>query len=508
MPLNGLPNPQQILDQYWPGGAVQQVMDTLYMATGGGGGGSTGPTGPTGNDGAGGGGPTGPTGSTGAAGAGGAQGIQGVTGPTGPTGNTGAGGAQGIQGVTGPTGPTGNTGNTGAAGAGGAQGVTGPTGITGPTGNTGAGGAVGTTGSTGSTGPTGATGVTGATGATGATGNTGPTGPTGKAAIDFVVGTSCGGTGTTFNGSLVAPVTVAVPAGSLIVVGTRDDRNGGTEASRTLIDSKGNTYTAILKTFLNGANGNGLGAVWYAWNAIALTTSDTWTYNAGGSGEIVHLAAVFFNNMQTSADPKDVAAGATGASSTPSVASGTPVASADIVVGGVLWGISGAVKDTYTLPSGWILGTSDIRTDGTRQGGIVIAYEQNPGASTITFNPTLGSSENFDIVSAQFKIVGIGPTGNTGPTGPTGPPFNTGATGAGPTGYMKLGNIIQQWGITSAAVGGGTVNFHQTYADGAIVTMGCSGPTGASPILTSVSKTGFGLRVNATSQIHWASIGT
>lgn len=156
MALPGLPNPQQKLDQYWLGGAVQQVMDTLYMATSSGGGGATGPTGATGTAGGGGAqGSTGPTGFTGNTGAGGGQGIQGVTGPTGATGNTGptgAGGGQGIQGVTGPTGPT------GASGTAGTQGSTGPTGVTGPTGATGAAGA-GSTGATGVTGPTGATGA-------------------------------------------------------------------------------------------------------------------------------------------------------------------------------------------------------------------------------------------------------------------------------------------------------------------------------------------------------------
>ena len=123
------------LDQYYPGGPVEQCWDEIhalenefntYVA------GVTGPfTGPTG--------PTG--GGTGGAGSG--------TGPTGPTG------------VSGPTGATGSTGSAGAGGIG----------ATGPTGSTGAAGSAGATGPTGagSTGPTGATGA-GSTGATGAAG--------------------------------------------------------------------------------------------------------------------------------------------------------------------------------------------------------------------------------------------------------------------------------------------------------------------------------------------------
>lgn len=109
-----------------------------------------------------------------------------------------------------------------------------------------------------------------------------------------------------------------------------------------------------------------------------------------------------------------------------------------------------------------------------------------------------------------------GPTGAAGPTGATGPGAFTGATAAGSgspaglTGYMVHGNIIQQWGSTNLlSPGGATVGFPVPYIDGApSVTLGCSGPTGTLPSITSVSTVGFGVTVGATAQLMWHALGT
>jgi hypothetical protein len=66
-----------------------------------------------------------------------------------------------------------------------------------------------------------------------------------------------------------------------------------------------------------------------------------------------------------------------------------------------------------------------------------------------------------------------------------------------------------QWGITSGLTGGGTVAFPLAFKNAAIVTLGCSGPTGALPIVTGVSTIGFGLKVNlGPVQVMWHAIGT
>ena len=107
-----------------------------------------------------------------------------------------------------------------------------------------------------------------------------------------------------------------------------------------------------------------------------------------------------------------------------------------------------------------------------------------------------------------------GVTGNTGPTGPTGNTGNTGpvsttaATGAGPTGYVEMGNILIQWGITAAAAGGATGTFPIPYKNSAIVVLGASGPTGMQPIVTAIGVSGFGFRVNAAGTLLWQAMGT
>lgn len=104
----------------------------------------------------------------------------------------------------------------------------------------------------------------------------------------------------------------------------------------------------------------------------------------------------------------------------------------------------------------------------------------------------------------------VGPTG-TGDTGPTGPTGNlwTGATGAGPTGSMSFGNFIHQWGMGTLTTGGATLAFPTPYIDAApSVVCGCSGPTGAFPVITSVSKVGFAVTSNAGCQLMWHASGT
>jgi hypothetical protein len=102
-----------------------------------------------------------------------------------------------------------------------------------------------------------------------------------------------------------------------------------------------------------------------------------------------------------------------------------------------------------------------------------------------------------------------GPTGQTGPTGPTGSITFTGATGAGPTGYVAFNNILLAWGITSAAAPGGGVGFPIAFSTAPVVTTGVSGPTGTFPLVTSRSTIGFNLSVNTGPvDVMWMAVGT
>jgi hypothetical protein len=104
-----------------------------------------------------------------------------------------------------------------------------------------------------------------------------------------------------------------------------------------------------------------------------------------------------------------------------------------------------------------------------------------------------------------------GPTGRDGETGPTGTISMTftGATGAGPTGYVAFNNVLLAWGITSAFPPGGGVGFPIAYSTAPVVTLGVSGPTGTFPLVISRSTIGFNLSVNTGPvDVMWMAAGT
>jgi hypothetical protein len=131
-----------------------------------------------------------------------------------------------------------------------------------------------------------------------------------------------------------------------------------------------------------------------------------------------------------------------------------------------------------------------------------------PG-STGPVGPTgFTGAAGFALTGATGVTGNTGPTGRTGPTGPTGPIDFTGATGAGPTGYVAFNNILLAWGITSAAAPGGGIGFPIAFSIAPVVTLGASGPTGSFPMVTTRSTIGFNLSVNATVDVMWMAVGT
>ena len=98
----------------------------------------------------------------------------------------------------------------------------------------------------------------------------------------------------------------------------------------------------------------------------------------------------------------------------------------------------------------------------------------------------------------------------TGPTGATGPqPSVVGSTGAGPTGYALLGNILINWGVVNATQAGTTGFFVLAYTDAnPSVTLGVSGPTGA--YISGLTKDGLKITVGTgqTGPVYYHAIGT
>lgn len=211
---------------------------------------------------------------------------------------------------------------------------------------------------------------------------------------------------TGFSGTMVTTTGVAVPTGSLILVAVRDDTSS--VGTRTCVDSKSNTYTTVSQVAIN--NNTGLGAVtlFYAWNCIALTSTDTITVSSAHTSEIIQMTACYASGIQTSSDPQDTAVKATntGVSTTPSVTSGTPVQAGELFVGVLGVGITEATDEGFNQDTGngWAAPPNRrFNTDGTRGGSVEGGTLVNAGTGTKTYAPTTNVSQNWGIIITGFK---------------------------------------------------------------------------------------------------------
>lgn len=136
-----------------------------------------------------------------------------------------------------------------------------------------------------------------------------------------------------------------IPSGALIVVCAGE---GSTRAG-TVSDSVGNSYTRVTQLTHPSATING--SLHFANNITALSSSNTITYNEGGTAVTAVMSAVYLTGQATASQPDSaVNASTTGASSNPSLASGTPTAT-DMLIGMVVSQFStGYTQDTG---NGW-----------------------------------------------------------------------------------------------------------------------------------------------------------
>jgi hypothetical protein len=189
---------------------------------------------------------------------------------------------------------------------------------------------------------------------------------------------------------------VAVPAGSLIVVAVVEHNNviGG-----SITDTAGNTYTRIVAEEFNSTQE--FGAIFYAWNCLALTATGTITYTCQSAASARCMTACFAVGIVNNNDPHEssVDAMTTGTSTTPSVTSGTPTQASTLLIGATYISATGI---GFTLPSGW--STAAPVSNGGTLVGLQLSFEVLTAIAATTYNPTLGNSVAWGNAVTGFKV--------------------------------------------------------------------------------------------------------
>lgn len=202
-----------------------------------------------------------------------------------------------------------------------------------------------------------------------------------------------------------ATVAIAVPAGgvpatALICVAICDRSSAAPAGS--VVDTKGNSYAAVIGASRGGVTSNGFGRVFRAYNAVALVSGNAITYTKAVSGSRAAITAFYATGILNTADPADasVSASSVGSSTTPSVISGAPGATGELFVGAIA--LPGNVSAPQP-PGDWnaFLGsqTGTSTTDALISGG----WKINLGTTALPFAPTLASSGNWADLVCSFR---------------------------------------------------------------------------------------------------------
>jgi hypothetical protein len=208
------------------------------------------------------------------------------------------------------------------------------------------------------------------------------------------------GTANNAAGATITLTAVTVPAGATIVVVT-------TEAATTvgtLSDGGTNTYTNTQSQVINAVS---IGVVWRKENASALSNA-TFTYTKHTSGSKACISAFFITGVPTSSVLDLNTTPTTGSSTSPSITSAAPANANELFVGIVCWE---GTATTFTAPAStnWTTGplTSSLTQTTAQQAGCTL---YNISASTVTFAPTLGATQQWAAFLLSFK-------GTTSPAG-------------------------------------------------------------------------------------------
>ena len=220
-----------------------------------------------------------------------------------------------------------------------------------------------------------------------------------------IVVTDIGAKGTAPASTTVSLTSVTVPTGATIVCEAVD---AGTTVGGGSISDGVNTYTSA-GTVANNNNATGYGytQVYYVLSATALSSGTiTYTYSSGGGYYPSGLSCFYATGI--SAYDSAVFNTAYGASSSPTITSGTPSVSGDLMV--AVFGAANSTTVSHPLSTdtghGWATPPDLIQYTNIQSG---IGGEQvNSGSGTIVFAPgTGGYAPGWGEITLGFKPVAV-----------------------------------------------------------------------------------------------------
>ncbi len=216
-------------------------------------------------------------------------------------------------------------------------------------------------------------------------------GATGVTVVDL--GSNAGVSGATISLS-----NLTVPAGVLIVVLTAEATSG---SAGTLADGGSNTWSTATSGAMSGAAG--FGTFFYVANCNAINNGLI-TYTRQTSGRSASLTAFYVTGIATST-PLDTAVTATTAvnSATPTVTSGTPTQSGNLVIGACAYG--NASSRTLTNTGAFVTPFANQTTQATASTGG--GHINVSGALPVTFTPTLSAACDNRTMIVGFKLANL-----------------------------------------------------------------------------------------------------
>jgi hypothetical protein len=223
-----------------------------------------------------------------------------------------------------------------------------------------------------------------------------------------VVNIGTGGGGATTN-TITVPAG-GVPKGAMIVLGVTEGGTGAETPGRAF-DSVGNQYQLLTYRYQNNGVASGLGALYYCpATQAALASAQTISYTLGLSGDTCALSAFYATGQLGTNDTVDwsVLRTATGASATPSVASGVATTPGELFVGWLAWDNASTVtQDNLHAPWSTPPNLVNISTNTFNGfGGNFV----NSGTTAKTYAPTMGTGQSWAIFIAGFRpaVVAVG----------------------------------------------------------------------------------------------------
>lgn len=261
-------------------------------------------------------------------------------------------------------------------------------------------------------------------------------------------------------GATLAIASAVIPNNALVVVLV----NEATSTSTGSLSDGTNTYTAGPTEALGGSAGFAM--VFYHYYTTGGTF--TLTYTKKTSGVACTMAALYATGVASST-PLDsaVTAVSNGTSITPTVTSGTPSTSGELIIGFAAWSNASARAFTQqTAPPAFLAPPAAVTTQSTASvGGGSFQY---CGVNPITFNPTLATS----VTGTALIIVGFKPA-------------------AAPTEYYA----VTPWAQTTAKTCGNLIrqNLTPTVGNERVFVCGVAGTT-----LTGTEPTWTATRYGAT----------